>query len=111
MKIAIKIIISLAVLLGWQVLSGDLGLACILAVFVLAVLIANPKKEKSFEESDEYKSMVKEKNERKLFLEERAHFREAASRAKTAAKQNQSKGIENGNFTFSSGWNRAIYAI
>ena len=55
MKIAIKIIISLAVLLGWQVLSGDLGLACILAVFVLAVLIANPKKEKSFEESDEYK--------------------------------------------------------
>lgn len=87
MKIAIKIIISLAVLLGWQVLSGDLGLACILAVFVLAVLITNPKKEKPFEESDEYKSMVKEKNERKLFLEEERIL----EKQQVAQKQQQSK--------------------
>ena len=87
MKIAIKIIIALAVLLGWQILSGDLALSCILAAFVLAVLIASPKREKSFEESEEYKSMVKEKNERKLFLEEERIL----EKHQAAEKQQQNK--------------------
>lgn len=87
MKIALKIIISIAVLVCWQVFTGDLWLACILGAFVFIVLVANPKKEQSFEEGDEYKAMVKEKNERKLFLEEERLL----EKHQAAEKQQQSK--------------------
>lgn len=70
MKTALKVIVSLAVLLCWQVFTGDIWLSCILGAFVCAVLFISPKKQKSFEEGDEYRAMVKEKNERKIFLEE-----------------------------------------
>lgn len=87
MKIALKIAISVAVLLCWQIFTGDLWLACILGAFVFLVLVANPKKDKSFEEGDEYKAMVKEKNERKLFLEEERLL----EKQQAAEKQQQNK--------------------
>lgn len=87
MKTALKIIISLAVLLCWQIFTGDLWLACILGAFVCAVLFISPKKQQSFEEGDEYKAMVKEKNERKLFLEEERLL----EKQQAAEKQQQNK--------------------
>lgn len=83
----LKIAISIAIGLCWQVFTGDLALACILAVFVLIILVISPKKEKTFEEGDEYKAMVKEKNERKLFLEEERIL----EKQQAAEKQQQSK--------------------
>ena len=87
MKIALKIIISLAVLVCWQIFTGDLWLACIFGAFVCAILFISPKKEQSFEEGDEYKAMVKEKNERKLFLEEERLL----EKQQAAEKQQQNK--------------------
>ncbi len=87
MKIALKIAISIAVLLCWQIFTGDLWLACILGAFVCAILFINPKRERSFEEGDEYKAMVKEKNERKLFLEEERIL----EKQQAAEKQQQNK--------------------
>lgn len=87
MNIVLKIAIALIVLLAWQILSGDLAMACILGGFILVILVANPKKDKSYEDSDEYRAMVKEKNERKLFLEEERIL----EKQEAAQKQEQSK--------------------
>ncbi len=87
MKTALKIAISVAVLLCWQIFTGDLWLACILGAFVFAILFISPKKRQSYEEGDEYKAMVKEKNERKLFLEEERIL----EKQQAAEKQQQSK--------------------
>lgn len=70
MKLAIKCVVAILVGLGWQIVSGDLTMACILAGFVFAILCISPKKERPFEDGDEFKQKVRERNEQKLFLEE-----------------------------------------
>lgn len=70
MRLALKCAIAICFGLGWQIVSGDTALSLVLAILVFIVLIINPKKEQSYQEGDEFKEKVREKNEQKLFLEE-----------------------------------------
>lgn len=70
MRLALKCAIAICVGLGWQIVSGDLALSLVLTILIFAVLIINPKKEPSYQEGEEFKEKVREKNEQKLFLEE-----------------------------------------
>lgn len=70
MALLLKIFIAIIVGLCWQILSGDVGLSCIFAIFIFAVFMIKPKKERYYQDGDEFKQKVKEKNEQKLFLEE-----------------------------------------
>lgn len=70
MALFFKILIAIAVGLGWQVLSGDVGLSLIFAGFIFIVLMIKPQKPSYYQDGDEFKQKVKEKNEQKIFLEE-----------------------------------------
>ncbi|MGX3011574.1 hypothetical protein ACWIUD_08480 [Helicobacter sp. 23-1044] len=71
MKFALKVALSIIVIALWQVISGDLMMACILGAFVFAILCISPKRDSALEESEAFKEMVREKNEQKLSLEEK----------------------------------------
>lgn len=87
MAIALKIFISIALGLCWQILSGDISMSCILAVFTFVVLIIKPKKDRYYQDGDEFKQKVKEKNEQKIFLEEERIL----EKKQNQEKQNQAK--------------------
>lgn len=70
MRLALKGIIAICVGLGWQVVSGDLALSLVLSILIFAVLMINPQKQPSYQDGEEFKEKVREKNEQKLHLEE-----------------------------------------
>lgn len=68
--IFLKIAIALAVCVAWILIDGSRDFALFLGGFVLIVLFISPKRQKSYEEGEDFKAMLKEKQERKVFLEE-----------------------------------------
>ena len=87
MKIALKCAIAICVGLGWQIASGDVALSMVLVAFVFAVLIFSPKKYNYYQDGEEFKEKVREKNERKLSLEEeRILEKKQAAQAKSQYK-------------------------
>lgn len=70
LKFILKGLLALALSIGWLFFSGDKDMSLMLGGLVFVVLLINPKRKKSYEEGEDYKAMVKEKQERKLYLAE-----------------------------------------
>ncbi|RDU62625.1 hypothetical protein [Helicobacter sp. MIT 14-3879] len=70
MVIILRFIISALIGVGWLFFSKDPEISLILFIFVFIILSITPKKNKTYEEGDEFQAILKEKTERKLLLEE-----------------------------------------
>lgn len=69
--IFLKILCAIIIGIAWFALSQNLEFSVIVAIFIAVVLAINPKKNEHFEDKEEFKEAVKNKQLTKINIEER----------------------------------------